>query len=364
MPVPFFTIAADGVDVTGNLMGAGLISMVITDGEGMRADTLQIEIDNVDASVIGPRTGVVLNPQGGYKDRMRDFGLFTVDSVVYTGWPQRISVQAKSVAAKSLAKQREPKSYPPDDYPTYGDILESIAGRLGLKLTMPEALRNLSNSFEAQVDENGMEFISRIAEKINATITPKAGQLVAVEKGAGKGASGGLLDRVMVAPKLNLLSYSVSRTDEPKHSEVEATYYDRAKNKREIVTQSTKTDGPKFLLRTPFQNKDEAERAAMAQARELERKQSEGTFEIDGDPFAQAEAWAQVTGVHPEVDGLWRIRTATHTFSAMGPYTTSLACGGTSGEDGDDAGSVQSGNQQAGAVGSGSGGGNTGGIVT
>lgn len=333
MPVPVFTISADGVDVTGNLSGAGLIQMVITDGKGLRADTLSLEIDNADGRVMGPRTGAVLNPRGGYEGRIRDFGLFVVDSVVYVGWPQTISVEAKSVAAKSLAKQREPKSYPPDDYPTYGDVFESVAGRIGLNLSMSEALKNLSNSFEAQADEDGLEFLTRIAEKINAGVTVKAGRLVVVEKGKGQSASGSRLDRIEVRPGLNLLSYSVSHRDEPKHSEVEATYYNREKNERQVITEPTRMDGPKFLLRAPFQNAEEAKRAAEAQAKELERMQGEATFEIEGDPFAQAEAYASVSGIHPQVDGLWWVETATHTFSGTGPYTTSLSCGTPSGDE-------------------------------
>lgn len=331
MPVPSFTINADGKDVTANLTGAGLMTMTITDSEGLNEDTLQIDIDDADGQVIAPRTGAKLNPIGGYEGQMRDFGLFIVDSVTYSGWPQKISINAKAVEALSLAKQREPKAFTAEEYPTYGDIFQDIAGRAGLTLEMAAEIKAEANSYEAQSEEDALEFVSRLAEKLNATVTVKTGRMVVTVKGSGQSASGGDLDQIPVQPGLNLLSYSVTLEDQPKHGEVEASYYDRAANERKTETESTGLDGPKFTMRYPFQNRDDAKRAAKAQAKELQRMQGDASFEIDGMPFAQAEAFAAVTGVRTGVDGLWRVRTATHNFSASGAYTTSLACGTQSG---------------------------------
>ena len=66
-----------------------------------------------------------------------------------------------------------------------------------------------------------------------AAVSVKAMRLVVVKRGEGKSASGALLDRIPVAKGFNLLKYSVTENDESKHKEVEATYYDRGKNKRE-----------------------------------------------------------------------------------------------------------------------------------
>lgn len=336
MPVPYFTISADGVDVTDRLKGLGM-TMTITDGAGLKSDTLQIVIDDPEGSVEPPRTGAVLNAIGGYRDdgRMRDFGLFSVDSVVYNGWPQKITIDAKSVAAKSLAKQREPKAYPKEKFPTYGDIFKDIAGKIGLTLRISADIGSKQNPYEAQADEDSLEFTTRLGEKLNASISVKAGNLVVAKKGSGESVGGGALDVIIVAKDYNIVSYTVTEKDEPKHSEVEATYYDRQKNKRETVTTSTGLDGPKFLMRTPFQSKEEAEEAAKAHAKELVRMTGDASFEIDGEPFAQAEAYAAVSGCRSRVDGLWWVQTATHNFSADGPYTTSLQCGAPSKDGGE-----------------------------
>lgn len=328
MPVPKFSISANGVDITNRLAGSG-VSMTITDNVGSKADTLTLVLDDVDGSIAAPKTGAVLNPVGGYEGRMRDFGQFSVDSVVFSGWPQQITIQAKSVAAKSLAKQRDPKAYPQKEFATYGDIFADVAGRVGLSLSISDSIKATVNVYEAQTEESSLEFMTRIGDKLNASVTVKAGRVVVVARGEGVSASGSALPIVKVARGVNLLSYSVTEKDEPKHSTVEASYYDRKKNKKETVEESTGLDGPKFCIRTPHQGKDEAKRAAKAQAKRLVRDTREATFDINGEPFAQAEAKAAVSGCRSNVDGTWSIKTVTHNFSASGAYTTSLACTGT-----------------------------------
>ncbi|WP_405704647.1 phage late control D family protein [Ancylobacter terrae] len=310
------------------------MSMTITDVAGLQADTLQIDIDDADASVIAPRTGAVLRPVGGYADvELRDFGTFVVDTVTYEGWPQRISISAKSVDALSLAKQRNRKGFPPDKFPTYGDVFDDIAKGVGLTLRMAPELKSEANHYEAQSDESSIEFLERIAEKLGAAVTVKAGHLIVVMEGAGQSASGSALDQIPVRPGVNLIGYSVSLRDEAKHEEVDASWYDRDANEVKTESESTGLDGPRFSLRYPFQNRDDAKRAAKAQAKDLRRLQGTASFEIDGSPFAQAEAYAAVSGVRPGVDGLWRVATVTHNFSASGPYTTSLSCETPSGEE-------------------------------
>lgn len=325
MPKPIFFIEADGKDVTQNFDGI-LMSMTVTDGEGLKSDTLEIQLDDLEGTVKAPRTGAVLKAKGGYEGRIRDFGLFVVDSVSFSGWPQTISISAKSVEAKSIAKQREPKSYGKQDFPTYGAIFQDIAGKVGLPLAMSAELKSLPNPFEAQTEEDGLEFLTRIGSKINASVSVKSKRLVVVAKGKGQSASGAPLDTITVAKGINLLSYQASLKDEPKHSEVEATYYDRAENARKTVKEKTGMDGPKFLIRPPLQSEVDAKHAAKSKSNELKRAQGEATFQIDGEPFAQPEAFAVVSGCRPGVDGSWRVVTVTHNFSATSPYTTSLQC--------------------------------------
>ncbi|MDH0613427.1 MULTISPECIES: contractile injection system protein, VgrG/Pvc8 family [unclassified Agrobacterium] len=325
MPKPVFSIIADGVDVT-TAISPALISMTIVDGEGRKNDTLQLDIDDVDGSIAAPRTGVIIRAQGGYEGNMRDFGLFSVDSVVYSGWPQKITIGAQAVAAKSLARHRAVKAYPEEDFPTYGDIFAAVAEAVQLPLRISASVADVPNPYHAQTDEDSQEFMLRIGEQIGASVTVKAGQIVVVPKGAGQAVSGSALDLLRVAVGENLIDYTVTQRDVPQHSSVEATWYDRKKNERKVVQVETGQEGHPLLLKRPYSGEVEAMSAAEAAARKLQRIRADATFLIDGTPGAMAEAWATVSGIRADVDGKWRIKQATHSFSATRPYTTSLDC--------------------------------------
>lgn len=325
MATPIFYIYADGKDVTENFRGAG-ISMSITDGVGLKSDTLEIVVDDNEGVVEAPRTGAILRPVGGYEGRLRDFGLFSVDRVSYSGWPQKISITASSFAAKSLAREREIKAFPKKEFPTVGSIFTHIAGKVNLTLKMSASLMKIENEYEAQTEENSFEFATRLGQLLGASVTAKGMHLVVVREGEGLSASGNNLDRLRVAKDHNLLSYNVVTRDTRKHKAVEGTYYDRKKNKRSTVSIETGLEGPTFLLQATFNSKQDAQRAASARAKKIIRDDSEATFELIGEPDAMAEQFADVSGCRINVDGVWRIKTATHNFSSTNGYRTSLSC--------------------------------------
>lgn len=325
MAEPVFYIKANGKDVTSNLLGV-LTSMTVTDNEGLTADTLELEIDDVDGLAEVPETGAILQAIGGYEGNLRDYGLFSIDNVSLSGWPQRISVSAQAVTAKSLARHREPKSYPKKDFPTYGDIFKAIAGTIGAPLSISSMIAAIENTFEAQADEDGLELMARLEGKLNASITIKQQRLIVVEKGAGLSATGNPMERTKISRPGNLISYNVMLKDSPRHKEVEASYYERGANKREIATEATGMDGPKYLLRWPYQNKDEAQRAARSKATDLVMAQAEVTFDIEGDPHVSGGAFAEVSGVRNQVDGLWKIKSATHAYTSTGHFNVTVQC--------------------------------------
>lgn len=325
MPAVIFFVSVGGVDITSKLVSR-LVEMTVTDGVGSKSDTLQLVLDDKDGSIAAPRRGVKITAVGGYEGNARSFGEFVVDNISYEGWPQKITINAQSVDAKGDGKKRDPKAYPSKGYDTYGDIMSDVAARVGVTLSMSNELRALKNHYEAQGEETVLEFATRIGEKIGASVTVKSGRLLVLKSGAGKTASGNAIPTLAIAPGLNLLSYQVSEEDQPSYGKAEASYYDRKKNKRVTVSEGTGLDGPSFLIKAPLATEEDAKKAAKAKAADLVRAQASATFSIDGTPNARAEAHVSVSGCRPQVDGVWRVTTATHKFSASGPYTTELQC--------------------------------------
>jgi uncharacterized protein len=325
MSMPAFKISVGGVDVGSRTAGGG-ISLAITDGVGVNSDTAEISIDDQDGSVAVPSTGVEMSISGGYEGQMRDFGIFVVDQVSLEGYPQRINISAQSAGAKTALKQRRTKAYKQQDYPTYQKIFSEIAGRNGLKLSISSEIGSKSVEYEGQAEEDDSAFLTRLGAKLDAAVSIKNKRLIAVKRGKGQSAGGQELPPIVIRKPGNLLTYSVALKDKPKHKNVKAHWFDRKKVKHEEVTASAGTDGPDFVLRTPFQSEGEARDAAEAKGKELARSESTATFSIDGEPSASAEAIVTVSGVRARVNGRWRATSVSHNWSSGGPYTTEVQC--------------------------------------
>jgi len=326
MPTPFFKISAGGKDITSKLSGIG-ISLTITDGVGIESDTISLVIDDQDGVVKAPKTGVILEIEGGYLEGpKRNFGKYKVDQVAYSGYPQMISISAQSVDAKSDQKQRRVDDYPKEDFPTYGDVFEKLAGRMGLKLSITDELKSKKLSFEFQSEENDLSFTTRLGQKLDASVTVKSGNLIIAKRGTGKSVSGYELPVIDITGGVNVLNYTVTTKDKPKHAEVEASWFDRESAERKTLSVEVGSEGPKFLMRAPFQDEAEARLAAEAQAKTLQRGEASASFSIDGSPHARAEAYVYATNIRSIVDGKWRAVSVTHNFSSSAPYTTGVEC--------------------------------------
>lgn len=325
MPEPFFQVFANGSDITERL-GSIKVSLTITDGVGMDADTLLLSIDDKDGQIAPPETGVELQVIAGYVDWKVDFGTYTVDQVSLRGWPQVIDISAQAAKAKSAVKERRVESYEPPDFSTYGDIFEIVAGRNGLQLAISAEIAGKSIEFEAQAEEDDLGFLTRISGKLDAHVSIKSNRLVVVKRGKGESASGQKLPDIVIERGVNILDYVVNHKDKAKYSQVKTTYFDRETNKREECVAPAGDEGPDLLVREPYQSRQEAQDAADAKGKEVKRAEADATFTIDGNPTARAEAHAIVRNVRSLVDGRWRATQVTHNWTASEAYKTTVQC--------------------------------------
>lgn len=325
MPVPFFQVFADGSDITERL-GSIKVSLTITDGVGMDADTLLLSIDDKDGLIAPPKTGVELRVIAGYEDWRVDFGIYTVDQVTLRGWPQTIDVSAQATKAKSEVKQRRCESYQPPDFNTYGDVFRAVAGRHDLQLSISADLAGKPLEFEAQAEEDDLGFLTRISGKLDAHVSIKSNRLVVVKRGKGESASGQKLPDIVIERGVNILDYVVNHKDKAKYSQVKTTYFDRQTGERKECVAPAGDEGPELLVREPYQSEQEAQDAADAKGREVKRAEADATFTIDGNPAARAEAHAIVRNVRSLVDGRWRATQVTHNWTSTEAYKTTVQC--------------------------------------
>lgn len=328
MPRVYFGLQMGGMSLDSKIGGIAM-EMTVTDGAGLDSDTFSLTLDDAGGRIANITPGVQLKVFGGTNEKgIRDFGLYTVDDVTYEGYPQKVTISGQASDVTSPEKERFTEGFPDDEFGSYQEIFSKVAGQAGLALRMDGSIGGKTNPGEMRDREDPLAFLTRLGKKIGATVVVKEKQLIVVPRGSCTTASGGGMGSLFIAPGINLLSYSVSLKEKPKHSEVETKWFDRRKVKWEVENASLKKGDGRvpFRIRPPFYNADEAREAGQAQADELSRNQGTANFTLDGEPFASAESKAIVSGVRGNVDGEWFIKTATHTFSATAPYTTSLEC--------------------------------------
>lgn len=299
----------------------GMISMTIVDSAGLSSDTMTAEFDNRSMMVEPPRKGVTIHPFGGYAEGTpKRFGAFIVDQVTWSGYPHKISISAQSVDAKGGAKKREAKGYPARDFPTIGDIANDIAGEASMPISIRSEISGLANEGEFRSEEEALGFLQRVVAKFDATVTVKSGKIIVVPKGHGAS-----FPMLRVGPGV-ILSYTTSEGDKVQHSEVESASFDRKKGEVKLEAESTGLQGPKLKIQPTFMTPAHAKAAAKAKANQIKRASKTAQFTVDGNPEMQAEMLISVFGLPSVCNGVWRVKTATHNFSASSPYTTSLDC--------------------------------------
>jgi phage protein D len=130
----------------------------------------------------------------------------------------------------------------------------------------------------------------------------------------------------------------VEADDRAEHKKARAHHHDRGEAKRK-KEEADGGAGGEFTLRHTFQDKDVAEHAAKAKKRQLERQAKTLTGKGPGNVHIMAgKPLVTVIGA-ALYDGVWRIKTATHTLTKAEGYKTAVNAGtDEKGEEGGEAG--------------------------
>lgn len=331
---PFFEVWSNGQDISGRMREYG-IECVITENAGGNSDTVTFSITDPDAVIGLPPKGTEFNLVAGLIDPLsgerleRDFGLFKVDQSNPSGYPHRIDVSAQSLDVGSKIKQKRTRAFKAEDYPTIGDILRKIAADNDLEPRISDDVASEVNRYQAQSEEDDVEFVTRLCAKFDAMASVKNGKLVVIKKGLGKTASGTVVDPYLIAYGRNLIDdggYSAEDVMRPVYGRVIAKWYDREKAEHIAEEEQTEEDGPDFEIAQIHPSQQEAKTAARTKANELNRATGKATFKTAGDPFVQAGCFVLAQGIRAELNGLWASKSISHHFLSESYYYNSFQC--------------------------------------
>ena len=323
MTHPQIVVTVDGVPVSGPFFER-LVSLTITDREGIQTDTLEMTFNDAPPHFQSPRRGAVVSATILNGASGAFVGSYIVDRVEFACLPYTITVRGHSADLRSAMKASKTKHW---DDASVKDIVEEKAGDYGLEAKVSDAVSGHVYEWIAQQDESDLNFLGRLARRHGALFTIKNGTLLWLERGAGKTADGTAIPpSIILAPAVIEGSCRVSETDVDRFKTVKAYWQDRKSAKRQEITVDADPEASgEHVLRDPYSSKEEATSAAKAAAREMMRGLIETQCSIVGRPALMAGQPLVYAGVRPLVDGReFILDRVTHSFTKSGGLRTAF----------------------------------------
>lgn len=302
---------------------ARLMDVTVTDNKSGESDELTITLDDHDDLLAMPKRGVKLQCWMGYIDAgIHDMGIYTVDSVSWSGTPDKYTIKAKSADMKGSLKTTRSQSYHDR---TLGEIAKQVATRHELELAMAASLSTIDVGHIDQTDESDIHLLTRLCWQFGAVVNVKHGKLLIFQPYENKTVSGRSLTLTVVQrDKGDQFNFSIEDRQGDVDN-VQASYQDKTKAKKVTVDTNKSGQKPK-KLKGNFKDEKTATAAAHAEKKRIEGEQAK--FSINcafGYPAITTESPIELQGFKQEIDGLkWTVDKATHSYSKSQGLTTSL----------------------------------------
>jgi len=316
-----FKITADGKDVT-DAIARRFISLKIQDERGWKSDTLEIVIDDrPDLSgnyIEMPKTGVQLEVELGRGSTLHKMGSFTVNETRATGAVEKLTINATAADMKGRLKEKRTRGL---DNISFGDLAATIASEHVMTAKVSASISNTIITRIDQLDESDLHLMTRISRSYGTVIKYVGSVLIIVPKGEAKTVSGEHLPST-VLNKNQLAHWALFFADRDQYESVVAKYHDNASASDIRVTAGSGRSP--HIIRRAYASEQEAILAAEAKLKELNRGLGQGSISTDGDARLVAEAQVTLKGMRPGLDGVWQIKTATHTLNKSRSWSADL----------------------------------------
>ena len=323
---PAFSLSVGGSDITA-LVADRLVSITVVDEAGFESDRLSLTLDNRDLRIAPPAKGRMLELSLGYQDAQQRIGTFVADEVEseFSAEGRRLRIKAKAADMTAGLKEERIQSW---GLQPIGAIVGEIAARHGLRPVVGAGLADVVpvtapyGSIE-QIREPDMDFLSRLAEQLDAVAKPASGTYLFVSRGDARAANGRPLTSHAL-PEADVSGYAASAPDRPKFASVEASYID-------VPFEGTRTaivgagNGPVHRMNRIFGSEDAATRAAEDRRRVLQRNEASLRIDMPGRADIFAEDALVFQTPDPLAAGRWVVERVEHRLART--FRTTLTCG-------------------------------------
>jgi phage protein D len=308
---PRVEVTVDGVPMAGAFYDR-LISVTVTDEEGLKSDTVDIELNDGPPNFLAlPRKGAIISVKMGYGRNLVAKGEFTADKISLDCLPYKMSISGKAADLRSgKLKERQERAW---DKIILGDLIAQIASESGLTPAIDPDLAEHRYEWIGQQDETNIHFLRRLADRHNALFAIKQRRLLFARRGSGLSVSGAALGSVILTPAvIKTGTLKVDINDRTKYSKVVSYYQDADKAQRVEIEADADADGDSvYRIPDAFSSPAEADKAARAKAKELARGEGAVSVTALGDPAIEAGLPLLFADVRPGLDGVpYIIKTA------------------------------------------------------
>lgn len=311
-----FKIVCNGRDISSELRGR-VSSLVVTDQAGSEADRLSLTIADIEGSVMLPITGAELSVDMGYKESgLTSMGSFIIDNVKLYGPPDKMTVNASSANLTASLKEQKSRNF---DKKTLEQLVTLIALENKLEAKIDKRLGSSFYEHVDQTEESDLNFLKRLADRLNAVVKVVEGNLVITSKGNGRNISDAKMPEVMIT-KGDCSFYNVDMSERNLYKSVRAGY--RSLDQNETLFKVAGDGVPVFTIRELFADGVKAEAAAKGILERFTRSSDVLQLKIPGNPGVRAESNLKLSGFRDGIDGSWVVSKAVHAFNPI--FTTTI----------------------------------------
>lgn len=304
---PYHLISQDGKKVYGWVNASDVEGETVTTTKTTKAEEKRaFKGTEIHAMVVQQ------NPYTDGKDKVLDCGVFEIDTVNYSGPPQKLTIKATSIPYK--AKLRQTKYNRVWENTTLKNMAQKIAGRSNFKVMY------LSNSNpvykrKEQINMTDIAFLKKMCKKagISLKITSKTIVLFDAADYEGKAEV-----KKIKAGKGNILSYSFStKTADTAYSSCRVVYTDPDTKETIEATytpENANADGQTLEIKQKVSSVAEAKELAKKSLRAKNKDETTAEFTLVGDVDYVAGITVRVYG-YGEFNGKYIVEQANHSIT-------------------------------------------------
>lgn len=304
---PYHLISQDGARVYGWVNASDVEGETVTTTKTTKAtEKRAFKGTEIHAMVIQK------NPYTDGKDKVLDCGVFEIDSVNYTGPPQKLSIKATSIPYK--AKLRQTQHNKTWENTTLKNIGSKIAKDSGMKF-MYLSDSNPAYKRKEQVNMTDIFFLKKMCKQAGISLKVTSNTIVLFDAADYEKKTE---VKKIKAGKGNILSYSFStKTADTAYSSCHVIYTDPDTKETIEATytpENANTDGQTLEVKQKVSSVTEAKELARKSLRAKNKGETTAEFTLVGDVDYVAGITVRVYG-YGEFNGKYIVEQATHSIT-------------------------------------------------